>query len=166
MAATQATGAQEALFTPRLPLGSWGTEEADAMLPSQQDYFPHPCRLLQPPGSSCSSSEGKGWRGLIAFANMVNKMLILCLAVVSLSLAVIGLDVKNANMKRWWTLVLRSYSFPRHCLGSWGCGRKGKETALSFIQSGLSSLQKYRQLVSLETFQGIQSALQKTMSLL
>lgn len=71
---------------PGCPRGAWGAEEADATLPPWWDDFPALCRLLQPPGSSCSSSEGKGWRGLVAFANTVNKMLILCLAVVSLSL--------------------------------------------------------------------------------
>lgn len=45
-----------------------------------------PMQAAAAPGSSCSSSEGKGWRGLLAFANTVNKMLILCLTVVSLSL--------------------------------------------------------------------------------
>lgn len=71
---------------PRAALGELGEVESDAVIPPWWGYFPTPHRLLPPLGSSCSSSEGKGWRGLVAFANTVNKMLILCLAVVSLSL--------------------------------------------------------------------------------
>lgn len=72
-------------LTPGCPRGARGGESG-AVIPPWWGHFPTPGRLLPPLGSSCSSSEGKGWRGLVGFANTVNKMLILCLAVVSLSL--------------------------------------------------------------------------------
>lgn len=76
-ATARAVGAREAMPALRLHLGSLGgLEEADAVLSPRWGDFPTPRRLLQPPGSSCSSGEGKGWRGLVAFANTVNKMLI------------------------------------------------------------------------------------------
>lgn len=65
----------------------------------------------------------------------------------------------------FWCYSLIHFQGTVWARGTAAVSREGKERALSFRQSGFLSLNEYWQLVSFETSQRIQSALEKITSL-